>query len=242
MSAKKPADRKLPAALVENAKKLKQRAREVRHARALAALDRFRAARDAVSHAWWEMGAALVELSSPATLEVLGRADLGALCDQDLDISLATAKRILAVMHRVSTDLADAVTLHRAEALIALADATPDDDTPASLYDATLTLPLSKRALVVKTASTEALLEAAKEFREAAGGGTRGLSASAAEKKLLRALEKAAAGDEALAAMRFKLIASRDPEGAWVEVRVRARDISSLAKLARAARGRSPDA
>jgi len=43
------------------------------------------------------MGAALVELSAPATLEVLGRADLAELCAKDLDITLAAAKRILAV-------------------------------------------------------------------------------------------------------------------------------------------------
>lgn len=243
MSAKPKSSRskKLPAALAENARKLKQRAREVRHARAVAALDRFRAARDAVSHAWWEMGAALVELSAPATLEALGRADLAELCAKDLDITLSAAKRILAVMKRVTTDLADSVTLHRAEALIELADATPDDDTPESLLDATLTLPLTKRALVVRDASTEALTEAAKEFREAGAGSARGLSASAAEKKLLRALEKAAKDDDDLGAMRFKLVASRDPEGAWIEVRVRAGRVATLAKVARALRGRSVD-
>lgn len=89
----------------------------------------------------------------PAPPRPLGRADLAALCDKDLDISLATPKRILAVMRRVSTDRADVVTLHRAEA--------------------------------------------AKESREAAGGNARGQSASAADRKLLRALEKASAGDDA---------------------------------------------
>lgn len=239
MKAKRTKTTKLPAALVENAKKLKQRAREVRLARAMAALDRFRAARAAVSHAWWEMGAALVELSSPATLEALGRADLAALCEKDLDITLATAKRILGVMERVTAELADQITLHRAEALIELADATPDDDTPESLLDATLTLPVTRRTLVVRDASTSMLAEAAKELREHAGrdGAGRGLSASAKAKRTLRALERAAKGDEDLGAMRFKLVASRDPEGAWLEVRVRVARVAGLAKVARAARG-----
>ena len=152
---------------------------------------------------------------------------------------------MLAVMKRVTSDLAAEVTLHRAEALIELADATPEDDTPDELLDATLTLPVTRGTLVVRSASTEALHDAAREYREhqrAQGDAHgRGLTTKPRDRKLLRSLEAVAKGDAALASARFKLVASRDPDGAWLEVRVRAKHVAALAKIARAARKASVD-
>ena len=245
---KKPAPsskKKLPTALVENARKARKLAAARAHTRALAALERFRSARDAASMAWWQMGFALQELADPAVLAALGRADLAELCARDLDIHVATARRMLGVMKRVTSDLAAEVTLHRAEALIELADATPEDDTPEQLLDATLTLPVTRGTLVVRSASTEALHDAAKEYREhqrAQGDAQgRGLTTKPTDRKLLRSLQAAAKDDPALASARFKLVASRDPDGAWLEVRVRAKDAAALAKIARAARKASVD-
>lgn len=234
--------KKLPKELAANAQKLKRDAVARHKTLARAALTRFRAARDAVSHAWWEMGAALRELADPVALAALGRRDLAELCAKDLDITHATARRILAVMARVTTDLAATVTLHRAEVLIELADATPDEDTPDDLVDATLTLPLSGATLSVATASADAIVAAAKEFREAArgDGAARGLSASPEARRLLREIERAAKGDDDLAAMRFKVVASRDEEGAWLEVRVRAARAATLTKVAKIAKAGSP--
>ena len=105
-----------------------------------------------------------------------------------------------------------------------LADATPEDDLPEELLDATLTLP-SGTKLVVKTATNAAVDDAAKAFRQAAsdasGKQAQGFATSNVERKAYAQIVKHLARAPADARAKTRLVAQRDGNGARVVLEAR---------------------
>ncbi len=161
----------LPAALAKrataaHAQRLARLARAGRDA-----ITKIRDARAQIAGTYFDVGEALVVLSQDGMAEALGRADFAEVCALDLDMAAATARQLLTLATRLDRATVELLGRERALALLALADATPADDTVTDLLAATLVLP-SKRRLAVRDASTAEIEAAAKEFRDARGATT----------------------------------------------------------------------
>jgi hypothetical protein len=221
-AAKPP--RALPPALAANARALKERAQARLKARGEAALERIREKLTDVAENILDIGAELTELAAPGVAQALGYANFDAVCQETLDIHPKTAERWMALATNLKRQFVLSVGIDRARALMELADATPADDVPEELLDATLTLP-SGTQLVVTTATNAALDEAAKEFRQAAtdasGKKAPGFTTSPAERKAHAQIVKHLARAPAAALAKTRLVAQRDGKGARVVLEAR---------------------
>jgi len=234
--AKKPAARSLAARA-----KAAHTARMERLARgAWEAIDRIRALRRGIESDFLEIGTALAALKTDGVPEALNLPSFQAVVETHLEMSLTKAEQLIAVATRVRRDLAAKLGQDHAAALLELADATPDDDTPEDLFNATLTLPDGTR-FVVRDEKPSRLRAAAMAFRQARQTAKRrGLTTAPAERKRLGAIRAQARSVKALARARFDLKATHHPDGADLILRVplaRLRELASLlAKVARAAK------
>lgn len=187
------AEKKLPAALVENAAKSAAARRERLAAEGRADIALIRERRQRIVEDFYDIGEALVRLRRPGVAEALGHATFADLCRAELEMSPGKASQLIGIVGAVPREKARELGQERAAALVALAHATPEHDTAASLAEATLTLP-SGTPLAVGEASARALREAAKEVRQARSGDQekrgRGTSTTAAERGHATALEK----------------------------------------------------
>lgn len=243
MPAKKPsATSKKPAA-----RSLAARAKAAHAARmervsksAWEAIDRIRALRRGIESDFLEIGNALVTLKADGVPEALNLPSFEAVLETHLDISLSKAEQLIAVATRVRRELAEKLGQDHAAALVELADATPEDETPEDLFNATLTLPDGAR-FVVRDEKPPRLRAAAAMFRQARQAKkARGLTTSPAERKKLGAIRAQARMVKALARARFDLKATHHPDGADLTIRVPlsrlAELAAALAKVARAAK------
>lgn len=234
---KKPA---APRALAARAKAA-HAARMERLARtAWEAIDRVRALRRGIEADFLEIGEALVALKADGIPEALGLASFEAVVETHLDISRTKAEQLIAVATRVRRELAEKLGQDHAAALVELADATPDDETPEDLFNATLTLP-DGTALVVRDAKPALLRAAAAMFRQARQTKRSwGLTTKATERKRLAAIRAQARTVEGLARARFDLKATHHPDGADLTIRVPLARLgelaAALAKVVRAAK------
>lgn len=216
-------------------------ARMARVARAAwEAIDRVRALRRGIESDFLEIGAALVALKAEGVPEALNLPSFEAVVETHLDMSLTKAEQLIAVATRVRRELAEKLGQDHAAALVELADATPDDETPEDLFNATLTLPDGAR-LVVRDEKPARLRAAAALFRQARQAKKgRGLTTSPAERKKLGAIRAQARMVKALARARFDLKATHHPDGADLTIRVPLARLAALAtalaKVARAAK------
>ncbi|MDB4928580.1 MAG: hypothetical protein JWM10_1064 [Myxococcaceae bacterium] len=166
------------------------------------AITRVRDLRARIEDDFLEIGQELARLDQPGMVEALGYESFAALCEEALGMSLPKAKQLIAITTRLSVELARALTQDRAAALLALVDATPEDDEPEAVLRATLTLPDGAK-LDVDKASTQAIWEGARAIRRAevakAGKRSRGRTVSPDEQATAAAIAKAIQRVEALA-------------------------------------------
>ena len=212
----------LPAALQKNAD-----AASAAHVKRLAAEGRaaiaeVKACRTSIDGDYFAMGLAVKALKQKGVAQALGRADFAEICAKDLDLSVTKAAQLVTLVTRLTRATVQLLGRDRACAMMALVDATPDDDSVDELITATLRLP-SGRKLVVADASTEAVWSAAKEFRLASGAAkqpARGFTASAAERTLFAKATKRWQRKDLAAAVSVELKATRKTHGAEVAVRM----------------------
>ncbi|MBL8678640.1 MAG: hypothetical protein JNK05_05720 [Myxococcales bacterium] len=149
-----------------------------------------------VSRNLWDVALALVELSRPGVLEALeypgGRKGLDALAAKELSLESNTVDRLLVAAKRVDQEQFARLGLGTVNARLALADATPADDTRAILAGKSVQLWPEGPSVVVAKESDRALLRYASQtrqwVREQAEGDTKtrpkGRTTTADERKL----------------------------------------------------------
>ena len=222
------ARRPLPPALAENARSLHARAQARLKAVGEAAVERIKEKLINIGENVLDIGNELVLLTQPGVANALGHADFEAVCRDALGLHPTTARRWMAVATTLKRRFVLSIGVDRARALMELCDATPEQDSPEDLLDATLTLPSGKK-LVVANATNEALDEAAKAYRHARDAGARGdptkmphgFTTSPAERKAHAAIEKRLAKAPADAFAATRLVAQRDGHGAKLILEVR---------------------
>ncbi|MBK8697677.1 MAG: hypothetical protein IPN17_36870 [Deltaproteobacteria bacterium] len=241
MPAKKPSPKKPdPRSLAARAKAAHAARMERVAKSAWEAIDRVRALRRGIESDFLEIGTALVALKADGIPEALNLPSFEAVLETHLDISLTKAEQLITVATRVRRELAEQLGQDHAAALVELADATPDDETPDDLFNATLTLPDGAR-FVVRDEKPPRLRAAAAMFRQARSAKKgRGLTTSPTERRMLSAIRAQARTVKALARARFDLKATHHTDGADLVVRIPLSHItelaSALSKVARATR------
>lgn len=236
-TAKKKPTAPLARALRENA----DAARAAKLARlktqGTAAIERVRDLRARIEDDFLEIGQELVTLDDPAVIEAMGYDDFAAVCTGPLAMSVGKARQLIAVTTRLAPQLARSLGQERAAALLSLVDATPEEDTPAEVWKATLALPDGSK-LDVDKATTREIREAATAIRRhhaaKKGGRGRGLTVSADEQARAAKIERAIAKDAALAGTTVTLKAGPKARGARVviavDLRLAARAAMAIAK------------
>ena len=217
-ASKKP----MSKALAARARTLHEARRQRLAALGFDAIARVREHRADITASFYDIGEALVALQGDGVADALGCEDFDAICREHLDMSPTHAARLVDLVGRLTRELALSLGVDRASALMALVDATPDDDAPVDILHATAALPSGKK-LAVEKASTEALYAAAKEFRQAAAAPakrSRGLTTSVAERSRFAAAMKRAAGDARFEDVEARLVARGAKKGAAVRVDV----------------------
>ncbi len=126
---KKPA----PIALVKNATKVATAARKTHEVRARELVAEVRDKLGVAASAFYAIGVALVELSVPSLVTALGYRTCGALVKTELGISRDWASEMMAVARGMKRSTALSLGLTRAAAVVELAAATPEHDTPEQL-------------------------------------------------------------------------------------------------------------
>ncbi len=179
------------------------------------------------SASYYDIGDALRTLAKDGVAEALGRADFADVCAKDLDMSPTHARRLMDITARLRRDIGETMSIRRAGALVALADATPDDDTAEGLLGATLSLPDGEH-LAVTSASTESLLAAAAAIRATQGAPAKGLTKTREERAAFKRLQSFVAANPELGIEKTTLAARHD--GAVVTLKL------PLAKLRAVAR------
>ncbi len=182
---------KLPAALAKRAAGLvaKKRKRLLVEARSLVALVKRRKAQ--IAELFYDIGEALRRLKDREMLAVLGFTSFDRMCDERLGLSSTVADRLVDIVTRISRDDALSMGQSKAMALVELAAATPEADTPAGLLRGTaLALPGGK-ILDPKKASARAIERGAKAIRQARAEKPRkGRTTSAEERAAALALQR----------------------------------------------------
>ncbi len=217
---KAPAPKKKASPAKAAPKPRSQRLRE----KAKAAISLVRKRRSALADDFLDVVDALRTLRGEGVFEALGRADFDELCVRDLDLSEAGVEAMLAFADRLERGPERELGRDRASAMLALLDALPDDERPASVLDATVQLPTGGR-VAVRGATAAEIREAARAFRIARGARqgkrSRGFTTTPDEKRRFTAVERRWRARKDLAGLiHTRLVASRRAHGAEVDVRI----------------------
>ncbi len=227
-----PPPNKLPAALVKRAEQqaAAKRARLAKEARDDIALIRRRQAE--IAEAFYDIGEALVRLKRPDVAQAAGRASFKELCEKDLEMSVATANRLITIVTQVPREDALRMGQQRSLALAELAKVTPEPDTAAQLDKATRKLPSGKKVDLGKASARE-IDAAAKELRgsKASVGRRKGKSTTEAERTAAAAAQAALHG-EGFDRVRVTAVATRPGQDA--DVRIEGVPVTKLRAFARA--------
>ncbi|HSO37269.1 MAG TPA: hypothetical protein VLT33_32305 [Labilithrix sp.] len=219
--------RALPVAFVKHAEKLAagKRARIEREAREAIALIKRRKAE--IAEAFYDIADALLRLSDPVVLSVLGYKTVHQLADEEVDLSGKQVDELLGIRRRLTREQAIQLgSQRRAKAFIDLADATPERDTPTGLLERG-----AKGAGLAAHASARAAERAAaKVRREHAGPTRRGKTTTADERAIASAILKALVGARVEDA-RCDAVATRPGRPAKLRIEV---PIGAIRQLARA--------
>jgi hypothetical protein len=183
------------------------------------ALGLIAATRKAVATNYFSMGEALAVLKTPGMAEALGRTDFADICENDLKMAEATANELVGLVKRLTRATVELLGRERSNAMLALVDATPAEDTVEEVLTRTLRLP-SGKPLVVRDASTATLYAAAKEYRQARalapGKRSEGFTTSTDERARYAKAEKHWQRKDVKTLVETRLVASRRGHGAIV--------------------------
>lgn len=233
----KKGGRPLPKALAVRAKQ----AADLKVAKALASAKKDLALiarrRAQIVESFYDIGEALVRLKNKDVIRALGRRSFAEVCEKDVNMSPAQADRLVDIVTRMTREEAMSVGSTKAAALVGLANATVEDDTPGELLRRrkALVLPSGKK-IVPKAASARALAEASAELRAARPAtGKRGSRVGDDERDVAAALAKA------LVKHGIKVVAAAGRPGKASTLRFEGVTLESLAVLgaacAKAAKG-----
>jgi hypothetical protein len=183
----------VPAALAERATALAaaKKKRLLMEARSLVALVHRK--RAMINEAYYELGQAIARLKEPEMLLALGCKTFSELCARHLGLSQEVASRLVEIVQSMTREEAIGVGQSRAMALVDLAKATPDADTPGELYRrGRVDLP-GGATVDTKKASARQLFGAAKKIRIASKrlGGRRGRTTTSDERAIAEAVQSA---------------------------------------------------
>lgn len=224
--------KKLPVALAEHAEQQAsaKKARLASTAKADIALVRRRQAQ--ITESFYDIGEALVRLKRPEIVKAAGRATFRELCERDLEMSLATADRLVAIVTHVAREDALRMGQQRALALAQLANATPEADSAAQLETKTRKLPSGKR-LDLSKASTREIEAATRELRatKPAAKPARGRTTTPQEKETAAALQAALRKN---GLERSRVVAVATKPGQPADLRIDRVPVTELAALRRA--------
>jgi hypothetical protein len=157
----------LPKALVRRAAALSahKRARLVAEAKELIALVRRR--KDDIADAFYDIGEALAKLKSREMIVALGLRSFAEVCETKLSMSASFAEQLIDVARSMSRQEAIAMGQSKAIALVGIAQATPQGDTPGEIFRAgRIDLP-GRASVDVRKASVREITRAAKRLRDA---------------------------------------------------------------------------
>lgn len=222
---------KLPAALVEQGEKLvaKKKARLQAEAKQLIALVKRRRAE--ISEAFYDMGVALRRLKEPEMKLAIGYKTFDAFCKDTLGVAGEVAARLVDVVTAMTREEAIAAGQTRAFALVEVAQATPEADTPGQLLRRGRVVLPSGREVDTRKASTRELLGAAKDIRAARPPTTRRGRTSTSEERETAAAIQAALRAAGVKDARAAALASKP--GAESTLRVERVPFSKLGVLAK---------
>ncbi len=187
----------LPAALAANVARSAEQRLERLRARAEEDLALIRLKQTQIVDAFYEIGQALLRLKAEGVPQSLGRAGFADLLAQDLNMSLTTAERLIAIVTHVRRTDALRWGQEKSAALVELAKATADpEDTPSALVLKKKLKLASGRVLDGEAARASEIIDAAKEERlrrQRRGGakGARGRTTRPEERAIARAIERA---------------------------------------------------
>lgn len=228
---KSPAKKKLPPALAQRAKKLHAEAQARLAAQGREAIALIRARRADIAEDYFDIGRALITLKSEAIALALGHADVAAMLRAELDLSVATADKLIELSTRVDRSLVRELQQERAAAILALVDATPEEDTPEDLLARPFPL-TDGGTLDLRTAPVAAIKDAARAVRQThapKGKRTAGFTTSPEDREAFAALVAPVTKDRSLRAkVTFKLVASRKAHGPLVESRIPLREFEAV--------------
>lgn len=163
---KSEALRRVPEALRETAQKLVERAKSELAAEANDLLARAKGALAQSNRNLYEVARALFELSKPNVAQALGRGDVFALAQAELDMPRTTVDRLITAAEHVTQERFAELKPSRVNACLELATATVADDTEAILAGKRIRLWPKGPWLDVGKATTAEILAAAKEVRQ----------------------------------------------------------------------------
>ena len=188
----------MPAALVARAKaEVRAKRSRVAH-RARGLLDLIARRKVALSEAFYDIGEALAELSHPDMIAALGRKTFAEVCKKDCGLSASLAQGLIRMVTTMTRDEALAAGGQtKAIALAALAQATPELDTPDALGKKRAFLLPDGEEVNLASASAQEVEHAAVVVRRAAaakgaksGKKVRGRTTTADERELAAMLER----------------------------------------------------
>jgi hypothetical protein len=185
-----------------------------------------------ISDAFYDIGEALVRLKRREVVLAMGCKTFAELCEKYVAISATQAERLMDIVENMTRDAAIGLGSTKAASLVALARATPADDTAADLLAHGLRVHGKK--LDVAHASSRAIASATAKVRTRAVSRGRSVSKSehAEAHALVRSLESAGATDARVIAK-----AGRVGGGARVAIDIAIAELPLLAKALRARRG-----
>jgi hypothetical protein len=180
-----------PAGLVKNVAKVAARAKRTNATRAKELVALIREKLGAAAAAFYDVGAALTELSQPALVSSLGYRSFEALVKTELGFSMAQARKMMAVAGGMKRSTALSLGFTRAAAVVELASATPEDDTPEQLARGTVTVrghhaPLRPERMTARAIQRAAQVERRSHLAKGAGADGEAGAADAALKRVAK--------------------------------------------------------
>lgn len=157
----------LPSALAKRAAAAAAKRRERLLAEAKDLVAQVRRKRDVISEAFYDIGLALRRLREREMLAALDVRNFSELCETTLTMSATIGAQLVEIVERMTREQAVAMGPTKAAALIALAAATPEADSPADLFQKGRVRLPDGAELDTRTTSARGIERAAKLLREA---------------------------------------------------------------------------
>lgn len=164
-AAKLSRARTLPAGLAKRAVAVAKKARATNEIRARELVALIRDKLQAAQSAFYDVGVALDELSRPALYAALGYRSFGALLKSELGLGREWARQLIAVARGMKRSTAMKLGMSRAAAVLQLAAATPEHDTPEQVATGKVTVRGHHAPIRPATMSAREITRAAKVER-----------------------------------------------------------------------------